>query len=386
MQYRKFGKLNWDVSILGFGCMRLPTKDNNPWGGNIDEAQAIPMIRYAIDNGVNYVDTAYLYHAGNSEVVTGKALKDGYRQKVKLATKSPIMIINKNEDFDNYLNDQLKKLQTDHIDMYLLHGLGQDNWDNVVLKFDILKKAEAAVRGGRIGHIGFSFHDSHDAFNKIVDGYNSWSFCQVQYNYMDTENQAGTAGVRYAASKGLGVICMEPIMGGRLARPSEEIKKLFDASKTKRTPAEWALQWVWDQPEVCVLLSGMGTIAQVKENLASADRAAIISFSKDDLKFIEQVRKAFKERAAIQCTRCGYCLPCPQGVNIPGLFELYNNNFIFKDAQTAAMTRFMYQRFFKENERADACVQCRLCEEKCPQKLNISELMQKVKDMLSPKK
>ena len=222
MQYRKFGKLDWQASALGFGSMRLPTLDGNPMSQNIDEKESIHMMRYAIDAGVNYVDTAYPYHGGNSEIVVGKALQDGYLQKVKLATKSPLWSVKESQDFDKFLNEQLKKLQTDHIDFYLFHGLDKQKWD-LVLNLNLLEKAEAAIKDGRIGHIGFSFHDQYDTFREIIDGYPDWSFCQIQYNYMDTDNQAGMLGLYDAAARGLAVIVMEPMLGGKLANPPVQL-------------------------------------------------------------------------------------------------------------------------------------------------------------------
>ena len=231
MKYRKFGKLDYQVSALGFGCMRLPTMDGKPMSGEVNEKESTRLIRSAIDRGVNYVDTAYPYHNGNSEIVTGKALGDGYRDKVKLATKSPLWFITSAADFDKFLNEQLKKLQTDHIDFYLMHGVGKERWENTVLKFGLLEKAEKAIADGKVGHLGFSFHDRPESFKPIVDAYDRWDFCQIQYNYMDTENQAGTAGLRYAASKGLAVIVMEPLLGGRLANPPAEVENSGSQSK-----------------------------------------------------------------------------------------------------------------------------------------------------------
>ncbi len=379
MQYRQFGKLNWKVSALGFGCMRLPTRDGTPQSPNIDEGEAIRMIRQAIDQGVNYVDTAYVYNGGNSETVLGKALRDGYRKKVKLATKSPVWMIRQPADFDKYLNEQLKRLQTDRIDFYLLHSLDKEEWEQVVLRQGILARVEAALRDGRIGGTGFSFHDRLAAFKQIVDGYNGWTLCQIQYNYMDTQNQAGSEGLEYAAAKGLAVVVMEPLLGGRLANPPETVREIFKQADKGRSPADWALQWVWDQPEVSLLLSGMSTMEQVQENIRSAGRSRIHSLTAAELKFIERVRTTYQGKIPIPCTLCGYCLPCPNGVNIPRNFELFNNGFIHEDPRSS---RAVYSRFMEKGERAGACIKCRICEEKCPQKIVISEWLPKVHAVL----
>ncbi len=379
MQYRKFGKLDWRPSALGFGCMRLPTNDGNPNSGDINEKEAVKMIRYAIDRGVNYVDTAYPYHNGKSEVVTGKALRDGYRQKVKLATKSPVWFVNKAEDFDKFLNEQLKKLQTDHIDFYLLHSLGKESWKKT-LKLNLIQKAESAIKDGRIGYLGFSFHDENEAFTEIVNGSDSWTFCQIQYNYMDTQNQAGIKGLKLAASKGLAVIVMEPLLGGRLSKPPVLVREVFDKYELKRTPSDWALQWVWNQPEVSLILSGMSSMEHVEENVHSAEVSGVASLGIKELNLIELVKEKFNERTPIPCTKCGYCLPCPNGVNIPRNIELYNNGIIYDEMNGA---RFTYLRFMDENERANLCIQCRTCKEKCPQNINISDWMPKIHSVLS---
>ncbi|HEX3031581.1 MAG TPA: aldo/keto reductase [Bacillota bacterium] len=379
MQYRRFGKLDWQPSALGFGCMRLPTLEGRPMSENIDEQQAVAMIRHAIDQGVNYVDTAYPYHGGKSETVVGQALKDGYRQKVKLATKSPVWFIQKPEDFNKYLNEQLEKLQTDYIDFYLLHALDREKWENIILKHNVLAQAEAAVRDGRIKHIGFSFHDDYAAFQQIVDGYEGWDFCQIQYNYMDTENQAGTKGLKYAAAKGLGVIIMEPLLGGKLANPPAPLQGLFDQAPAERTPADWALQWLWNQPEVSLVLSGMSTLEQVNSNISSADQSGVGALTPQDLAFIEAVQQKYRERTAIPCTKCSYCMPCPNGVDIPKNFEIYNDGFMHQDEASA---RWTYSRFIGESERAGCCVGCKVCEEQCPQKIAISDLLPQVHQVL----
>jgi uncharacterized protein len=378
MQFRKFGRLDWDVSVLGFGCMRLPTLDGNPHSPNINEAEAARMIRHALDQGVNYFDTAYVYHEGNSETVLGRALR-GHRDQAKMATKLPVWSIQHEADFDRILNEQLRKLQTDHIDFYLLHALDKKRWKETVLKFRLLEKAEAALRDGRIGFLGFSFHDNYESFADIVNGYDHWTFCQIQYNYMDTENQAGTEGLKLAAARGLAVVVMEPLLGGRLANPPPSIRQVIERSGAQCSPADWALQWLWNQSEVSVVLSGMSTMDQVNANLDSAAKARAHSFDAADLRLIEDLRQKYRERAAIPCTKCNYCLPCPNGVDIPANFEIYNEAFLHEDVPGA---RFKYQVFLAEQARADVCVACHDCEDRCPQKIPISEWMPKVHALL----
>jgi len=383
MQYRKFGRLDWKVSALGFGAMRLPTTDGKPLSENIDEPEATRMVRRAIDHGVNYVDTAYPYHGGKSETVLGRVLADGYREKVRVATKSPVWLIKASEDFDKYLDEQLKRLQMDYVDFYLFHGLNGKIWDENVLGLHLLDRAEAALKDGRIRHLGFSFHDSFDSLKKIIDGYDKWEFCQVQYNYMDTEREAGTEGVKYAASKGLGVIVMEPLLGGKLSRPPPDVRRILESSGTKRTSSGLALQWVWDHPEVSLILSGMNAMEQVEENLVSADSSVSAPLRPEELELVAMVRQKYKERTLIPCTSCSYCMPCPSGVSIPDCFELYNTGYAYDDLERV---RVSYERFLKEENRASACTQCKACEEKCPQKINVSELMPKVHSVLGEKK
>ena len=262
MLYRKIQKSGDELSILGFGCMRLPLKED----GTIDEERARKQVHYAIDNGVNYVDTAWPYHMGNSEPFLGRALADGYREKVKLATKLPSWMVESREDMDKFLNAQLEKLNTDHIDYYLIHSLVGSLWDRVE-KLGVADFLDKAKADGRIINAGFSFHGSGEDFRRIVDGYD-WDFCQIQYNFLDEKNQAGTKGLEYAASKGLGVIIMEPLRGGNLARMvPPAIEEIWDEAKEKHTPAEWALRWVWNHPEVTVVLSGMNEETTLKRTL-----------------------------------------------------------------------------------------------------------------------
>jgi predicted aldo/keto reductase-like oxidoreductase len=375
MQYRQFGKLDWKVSALGFGCMRLPTIGEDR--SNIDEEKATAMVRYAIDNGVNYLDTAYPYHGGESERFVGRVLKDGYREKVRVATKLPVRLIEKEGDADPILDEQLEKLQVDYIDFYLFHGLRKPRWETLK-QFDLLGWAEKALADGHIKHLGFSFHDNFDVFKEIIDSSDLWTFCQIQYNYMDINNQAGTKGLQYAASKGLGVVVMEPILGGRLVNAPPSVQTIWDSASEQRTAAEWALQWVWNQPEVSVVLSGMSTMQHVTENVESASRSGPGTLDQATLALYDQVRAEYEALCPIPCTKCEYCLPCTVGLNIPRLFDGLNRGIMY---QTMDEARHRYARMSPE-EQANACIQCRECESKCPQSITISEWMVHVHEVL----
>jgi predicted aldo/keto reductase-like oxidoreductase len=370
MKYRNFGKLNWKVSALGFGAMRLPIIGND--AAKIDEPEAIRMIRHAIDNGVNYVDTAYPYHRGQGEILVGKALEDGYRERIKLATKMPAWLVKSQQDMDKFFDEQLHRLQVNQIDFYLLHGLDGERWQKLT-ELDVLRWLEKKQEEGKIVHLGFSFHDEYPAFQKILDSYSGWTFCQIQYNYMDSEYQAGTKGLKYAASKGLAVVVMEPIAGGRLAmKQPAGIEAVWDKAKIKRTPAEWALQWVWSQPEVSVALSGMSTMDQVKENVQSANRSSLGMLTASEVQLINEVAAKYKELGFIGCTGCRYCIPCPEGVNIPEVISLYNEYFM-KDKDDAIKKK--YWEHITPESQAKRCARCGKCEELCPQKLTIREVL-----------
>ncbi len=379
MRYRTFGKLDWKPSALGFGAMRLPVLDNDP--AKINESEATEMIRYAIDHGVNYIDTAYPYHGGHSEPFLTRVLQNGYREKVKLATKLPSWLIESSGDFDRYFTEQLERLQTDHIDFYLLHGLTKDYWTNL-RRLRVLEWVKRKMTKGHINHLGFSFHDSFDVFKEIVDAYDGWSLCQIQYNYMDVDYQAGVRGLKYAADNGLAVVIMEPLRGGQLTKnPPLSVTKLWATAPRKRTPADWGLQWVWNQPEVSVVLSGMSTMQHVAENIASADRSGVETLTKDELALIDRVRDTYRTLIPIPCTNCRYCMPCPNGVNIPRVLEIYNDATMYNDDQAA---RIAYQWVEKE-QRADLCIECRQCEDLCPQDLPIAEWLKKAHELLGGK-
>jgi len=378
MQFRKFGKLDWYASALGFGCMRLPLLDAQDHE-RIDEKEATRLLYFAIDQGLNYIDTAYGYHSGNSERFLGRALKGSYRSKVHLATKLPCWKVENAQDFDMLLNEQLEKLQTDSIEFYLLHALNSDSWHKM-RDLGVIPWAESAIADGRIQHLGFSFHDKTEVLIEIIDAYDSWTLCQVQYNYIDVENQAGTRGVKYAALKGLAVIAMEPILGGRLVNPPHEISTLWETSVHQRKPADWALQWLWNQPEVTVALSGMSKMSQVEENLASAHNSSVNTLSEMELALIVRVREQYHALSPIPCNKCNYCMPCPNGVNIPRVFETYNQGLIYNTQDDA---RQAYLRWIPELERAINCIACKNCEDLCPQSISISQWMPVVHEVLA---
>lgn len=376
MKYRKFGTLDWEASIIGFGCMRFPTGENN---GDILEQESREMLYYAIDQGVNYLDTAYTYHEGQSERFLGHALKNGYREKVRLATKLPVWMVERATDFDRFLDEQLTRLKTEQVEFYLLHGLNQETW-HLVRDLGVLEWAEGAIADKRIGYLGFSFHDSYEVFKEIVDAY-EWTFCQIQLNYLCEQFQAGTKGLRYAASNGLAVIIMEPLMGGGLTNQPRSIQDLWNAARQKRSPAEWALQWVWNFPETTCVLSGMSTMEQVKENIESADRSGSNTLSEGKINLIHQVRDKYFALQPINCTKCGYCMPCPHNVDIPRNLEIYNHCKLF-DCEEKGKGEY---EDLSEINRASACEQCLECEEACPQDIEISNWLLHIHNELGKK-
>ncbi|MDR7868431.1 MAG: aldo/keto reductase [Sporomusaceae bacterium] len=366
------------VSALGFGCMRLPVIGNDPT--NIDEDKALGMLRYAIDAGVNYVDTAYPYHGtgftqgGASELFVAKALKDGYRQKVNVATKLPSWLVKTRADMDRYLDEQLARLETDVIDFYLVHNLNKGVWP-ILKAAGIDEFLGQAIKDGRIRYAGFSFHDQVGLFKEIVDYYD-WSFCQIQYNYLDENYQAGREGLEYAARKGLGVAIMEPLRGGNLVRLPAAAQAVFDRAEVKRTPAEWALSWVLNHPEVSVVLSGMTTIEQVAENIRVARQAAANSLTAQEIALVGEVKQLFTERIKVNCTACGYCLPCPAGIHIPTCLAIYNDYYVFDGTPEAKQRYGIITNFAAP---ASKCVECGKCESHCPQGLEIRKELKNIK-------
>ena len=381
MQYRTLGKLDFRPSALGFGAMRLPVlagADGKPDFKQIDYPAATAMLRRAIDGGVNYVDTAYVYHEETCETWLGEALKDGYRKKVKVATKMPVWKVEKSADFDRILDIQRERLQEESIDFYLLHSLDHEHW-KCVLEQGQLASAERALADGRIGHLGFSFHGTYEVFAEILAATDLWELCQIQLNYMDEDYSAGRRGLELAAGKELGVIVMEPIRGGMLARNlPPRVEAVWAEAAMSRTPAEWALQWVWSIPEVSFVLSGMSTMQHVEEDLEYAARSRPGLLADDELALVARVRDLYRELSPIPCTACRYCMPCPQGVAIPDILELYNDAHVYGDA---SRQRFYYT-WLNEAERADKCSACGECEDKCPQGIAVSAWMEKAQAFL----
>ncbi|MCK4990011.1 MAG: aldo/keto reductase, partial [Bacteroidales bacterium] len=333
MRRTTFGLTGLQVSPLGFGCMRFPVIDND--NSRIDEEQAMEMVHYAIDNGINYFDTAYPYHGydfsigGASEPFLAKALKNGYREKVYIATKLPSWLIESKEDMERFLNEQLERLNTSHIDFYLLHALDRMNWEKL-LRFGVLDFLDKALETGKISYAGFSYHDETELFKEIVDAYD-WTFCQIMYNYYDEHFQAGKEGLNYAARKGLAVVAMEPLRGGALVDGlPEDARKILQDAVPGRSEVDWAFRWLWKQADVSVVLSGMSTLEQVLENLELGHSFSDGLWTLEEGKAIDQVNQVIKKLQRVNCTDCGYCMPCPEGVNIPRNFSLCNDHHMLK--------------------------------------------------------
>ncbi|MBE6541662.1 MAG: aldo/keto reductase [Ruminococcaceae bacterium] len=372
MKYRKFGKLGIEVSAFGVGFMRFPMKKNEEGVNVVDETISTPTLRYAIDHGVNYVDTAYVYSDKKNESALAHALRDGYREKVYLATKLPTWMTNSREDMDKYLDEQLANLETDHIDFYLIHSLRGETWDKLYSLgvTDFLDKAKAS---GKIKYACFSFHDDYDAFVRILDAYD-WDMCQIQFNYMDVNNQATIKGLEYAGSKGIPVVIMEGLLGGKLAVAPDNVQKLYDEFPVKRSPVEWAFRWICDHPEVGTVLSGVTSMEQCMDNIEIFSRCDIGIMTDEEKKLIDNVRDAYNSRTKVGCTKCGYCMPCPNGVDIPGTFEIWNKLFLY-DSKLSGNER--YAKYIKEEKDASRCIECGACEGVCPQKIQIIDMLKK---------
>lgn len=373
MKYRILGKRNpKKVSILGFGCMRLPTIAGNY--GNIDKAVASKQIRYSIDNGLNYLDTAYPYHEQSSEDFVGELLQEINREEVILATKLPSWLIKSREDMDKYLNIQLEKLKTDYIDFYLLHALNKGSWKNLK-EYGVFDFIEKALESGKIKNIGFSFHDNYETFEEIIKSFD-WDFCQIQMNFFDEEYQAGLKGLKLAGNLGIGVIIMEPLRGGRLGNNvPEEVINIYSKTGKLHSPAGWAFRYLWNYPEVKLVLSGMNNMNHIIDNLKEAGDIEPNTLTDIEKESINKVKEFYKARIQVDCTDCKYCMPCPHGVNIPGNFSFYNNAHIFNDKEHF---KFHYYNQLKPEQLAVMCQECGICESKCPQNIQIIEELKNV--------
>lgn len=372
MKYVEFVKGEFQTSQLGFGLMRLPTMADGE-KHVIDRARAIPMIRHAIDRGVNYLDTAYMYHGGESEVVAGLALKDGYRDKVRVTTKLPLGNVNEAADMDRLLDEQLKRLDLPYVDFYLMHGFNKGSLEKMQ-SLNYHEFIDRVLRDGRVKHIGFSFHDNAQTFIDVLNDCD-WGMAQIQYNYLDVNNQACESGLIEAGRRGVPVVVMEPLRGGALANPPEEITNAISAHPAGLTPAQWAFRFIADYPQVKVILSGMSDEKQLEQNLDTFDNLPDGEMSAEDKAFIATLRGMYEKRILVPCTTCAYCQPCPQNIDIPAIFR--NLNESHKLGNDGHMN-FFYSNLVRRERDGGRCVKCGLCETKCPQGIPIIKELESV--------
>ncbi|WP_432664494.1 aldo/keto reductase [Wukongibacter baidiensis] len=371
MIYRKFGNTNIKLPILGMGTMRLPSK-NIKGIESINESESINLIEVAVSKGINYFDTAWPYHGGMSEVILGKVIKNQKRTDLYIATKSPTWEISSTEDFNRILNQQLEKLETDYIDFYMFHALGNRRWQNI-LSNNLLQAMQDAKKDGRVKHIGFSFHDNLDMFKRIIDDFDQWDFCQIQYNYRDIDKQAGTKGLEYAYEKGLGIIVMEPLRGGELVHLP---KRVADFLPQNKNSVEWGLDFLWDKPEINLVLSGMSSIAEIEKNVEYANRSSVGMLSNYHKQLLLQAKQIFDDSPMIYCTKCNYCISCPSKIKIPKIIEAYN--MIFSKDYTKAKQHYDILTISQSS-----CQLCDKCNEICPQNINISNLLPIIEEAFS---
>ena len=374
METRKMDKLNIETSLLGFGCMRFPTTAD----GEIDESEAERMLDTAIAAGVNYIDTAYPYHNGKSELLVGKVLKKYDRNSFYLATKLPVWLVHTVEDVDRLLDEQLQKLQTDHIDFYLMHAMDKAHWEQMK-EIGCIERLEKLREAGKIKYIGFSFHDKYETFEEIIEA-RDWDFCQIQLNYMDTREQAGLKGYELAASKGIPLVIMEPVKGGSLAVFAEDIMDKFHKLDADASAASFALRWVGSLPGVKVILSGMSTMEQVDDNLKTF--GSFKPLTGEEEKTITRVTELLRSRVQNGCTGCRYCMPCPAGVDIPGCFASWNTYHMY---QNYNVVKWRWEQALGEGKQAKNCIKCGKCEQVCPQKLSIRQDLEKTQADLDKK-
>ena len=377
MQYRPHGLTGVSVSALGFGMLRLPMLAD---GKSVDAAQAIRMVRHAVDNGLNYVDTGYVYLGGQSESVTGKTLSGGYRDRVYVTSKAPWWIMERPEDFQRFFDESRRRLQTDIIDFYHIHMIMHRGWREKILPFKLIEKIETLKAQGKIRFSGFSFHDNVTLFKKVVDANPDWNFCLIQQNYLDTEHEAGLLSLKYAAGRGMGVSIMEPLRNGFLVKPPKEVQAVFDAAPRKRSPVEWALDYLWNMPEVSVVLSGMGSMHNVVDNLSYARRSGPGMLDGEDVAVLGNAARRYRAYdGVIPCTGCYNCIPCPRNVAIGYLFNMVFNQYKADGdaARAHRLVRYSMSPTLR-GDRPQACDNCGQCLPKCPQGIDIPEELKRV--------
>lgn len=374
MEKRKMEKLGVETSLLGFGCMRFPTNAE----GKIDREKAEAMMDKAIAAGVNYIDTAYPYHGGESELFVGEVLKKYDRESYYLATKLPLWAVHSLEDVDKLFNEQLTKLQTDYVDFYLMHAMNGGRWREM-LEMGVVKRLEELKEEGKIRNLGFSFHDGYEAFEEIIN-YRDWDFCQIQLNYMDVNDQAGMKGYKLAEEKQVPLVIMEPIKGGMLANYGGDIADIFHALDKDASFASFALRWVGSLPNVKVVLSGMSTMEQVDDNLKTF--GDFKPMSEEEMATVDKVVNILNNRVQNGCTGCSYCMPCPAGVNIPKNFRIWNTYHMYQNYNAV---KWNWETEMPDSERANKCIECGMCESICPQALQIREDLKRVMEDLEAK-
>lgn len=374
MEKRKMKKLGIETSLLGFGCMRFPTLE----GGKIDWEAAEKMLDRAYEMGVNYYDTAYPYHNGESEIFVGSAMKKYDRSSFYLATKLPLWKVEKLENVEEIFYEQLQKLQTDYIDFYLMHSVDKEDWDKMVA-LGVVEKLAALKAAGKIRYLGFSFHDEYEVFEEVLR-YHDWDFCQIQLNYMDTEIQAGMKGYALTEELDIPLVIMEPVKGGSLAAFAEDITSKFRALDPEASTASYALRWVGSLPNVKVVLSGMSNMEQVEDNLKTF--GAFKPLNEEEQKTIQEIVDLINSRVQNGCTGCGYCMPCPAGVNIPRNFKIWNTYHMYQNYNAV---KWAWEQGLGEEKQAKNCIKCGKCEKACPQKLQIRGDLEKVQADLDKK-
>jgi len=372
MNYNTPAKLGVKLSSLGIGCMRFPLIKGESDPKKVDKENAGKILRYAIDNGVNYIDTAYVYSGGDNEKIVGELLEGEYRDKVYLATKLPAWQCEKPEDMERIFNEQCANLRTDHIDFYLVHSLDLAKWIKM-RELGVREFLDKLKKEGKIRFACFSFHDDYKAFETIINDYD-WDMCQIQYNFMGTDEQATTKGLELAGEKGIPVVIMEGLLGGKLAKAPANVQKIYDQYKEKRSPAEWAYRWLCNLPQVAVVLSGVTDMEMTKDNIRIFSEAYKGCMSESDLEMMKRARAEYEARTKVGCTACKYCMPCPAGVDIPGIFAKWNDAFQYSENISGNRG---YKRMMEKECDATRCVECRACEAVCPQHISIPEMLKK---------